>query len=73
MCVYNEQKLYHTYAPLPGTAIVSRLGPLAAMPNCYLAPLVEKPGCRRIFVEAQLRRFPGKICRKPADFMVKPW
>ena len=44
MCVYNEQKLYHTYAPLPGTAIVSRLGPLAAMPNCYLAPLVEKPG-----------------------------
>lgn len=21
------------------------------MPNCYLAPLVEKPGCRRIFVE----------------------
>eukprot|EP00434_Breviolum_minutum_P006918 symbB.v1.2.006107.t1/scaffold364.1/size219240/4 len=26
-------------------------GPLQTMPNCYLAPLVEKPGCRRVSVE----------------------
>jgi hypothetical protein len=59
--MYTMNKSY--IIPMPrspeGDCFEIFLGPLAAMPNCYLAPLVEKPGCRRIFVEAQ-RVFLGK-------------
>ncbi|CAJ1399838.1 unnamed protein product [Effrenium voratum] len=30
-------------------------GPLVAMPNCFLAPLVEKTGCQRLMVEEDAR------------------